>query len=173
MNKTQSTVDQLIEVGYIASAHGIKGEVKIRSFTNPAVNIFNYSKLYDQINNQYYIINNLGISNKYFISSIQGITNRQAASLLVGTKLLIKADQLVNTKADEFFYYQLIDLIVLNKEMQQIAKVIKVDNFGAGDLLLLQMLDSNQTQYLSFDKKTVLEINVDKKYLIIELPEFI
>lgn len=124
-------MNRLICLGQIVSAHGIKGQVKIKAFTTIPENIIKYGTLVNQ-KQEPIIVNITTIKPpSSVIASIEGITTRNQAEILKGTQLFVFEDQLPPSSADEIYYEKLIDLpLIANGKI--LGHITGVFDFGAG-----------------------------------------
>lgn len=160
-------------VAKIIDAYGIKGELKIKSFTQNQEDIFNFKELLDINGIQSYKLKKKSISNKSIIASIDGILDRNKAESLIGTSLYIAKTSLIKIENDnEFYHNDLINMNVLDLQNQKIARVKAIYNFGASDLIEIEYLDG-KLEILPFTKKIVPTINIDGNYMVINLPDTI
>jgi 16S rRNA processing protein RimM len=167
-----------IVIAKITSVHGIKGFVKLLSFATDPADFAKYSsKVFDAKNNPYKIkiISQVpGGNNDLFIVKIDGVEDRNAAELLRNTELFIKRSDLKKAKKDEFYYVDLIGLEVLNTNREKIGKVLAVNDFGAGGVVDIEFdKDLKNTESFAFTHQTFPEVDVEKGFLILDLPEFI
>lgn len=154
-------------VAKIASAHGVKGLVKLHVFVED-INLLK-NTIYKSENGD----DTLGITlknatAKHWLAEIENITDRNAAEALRGTNLYIDKEHLPEIDEGEFYINDLIGLLVVDKDKKEIGKVIAVENFGAGDLLEIKPQGS-ESFYLPFTDNTVPEILEDK--IIVKIPE--
>lgn len=133
MHKDQN----LILVGVIYSAHGIKGNVIIRSYTDPIENILNIP-IIDQ--NQTRIeLTKISINNKkQIICKIANCEDRNQAEAMIGHKLYCRRDNLPKIDHGEFYFSDLKNIDVLDRQGNKIGFVYEVHNFGAGDLIEIE-----------------------------------
>lgn len=162
--------EQIICLGHIADAHGIRGEVLLKSYTEPPENIAAYGPLWDEANNQFKI-KDIKPAKKGLIARLENITSRDQAEALKGTKLYVSREILPEDKEDDSWYHvDLIGLKVYEKD-QHIGEVIAVPNFGAGDLLEVKLKDSRQTLLIPFTKDYVPEVDIKAGSIHIVQPE--
>ena len=170
-----------IVIAKITSVHGIKGLVKIMSFSANPDDILKYaSKMFDGSERKYKlkIINQIpSKNNDLFIAQIDGIENRNQAELLTNTELFIKRSDLKKSKNNEFYYIDLVGLEVWNNQQKKIGKVLAVNDFGAGGLVEIQFDDQkynkNQINNFTFTDQIFPEVNIEKGYLVFEMPDVI
>lgn len=154
-------------LGKIVGVHGIKGEVKIKSYTALDKNIASYGELTDKQNKQSFSLKVTGHSKELLRVKIHGIDDRTKAESLIGTELYAPRGVLPELSTEEVFYEtDLVGLKVLDEQKNDVAKVIGFYNFGAGDILEIK-LKSGKSEMLPFNKGYVPEINLDEGYIIV------
>lgn len=125
----------MILLATIATAHGIQGAVKVKTFTQNPENIFAYGVLKDEKSQVYPLKLMRVVPPDSVIVTIEGIKDRNQAEALRGTKLYVERDQLPDLVEEEFYHSDLMGLAVQDLEGQDIGQVRAVLNFGAGDFL--------------------------------------
>jgi 16S rRNA processing protein RimM len=154
-------------LGKIVGVHGIKGEVKIKSFTAVDKDIAKYGTLEDKTATKNFSLKVTGHSKDLLRVKIMGIDDRTTAETLIGTELYAGRGVLPELKNEEVYYEtDLIGLKVLDEQKNEVAKVIGFYNFGAGDILEIK-LKSGKAEMLPFNKGYVPEINLDEGYIIV------
>jgi len=154
-------------LGKIVGVHGIKGEVKVKSFTAVDKDIASYGTLTDKNDKQTLDIKVTGHSKDLLRIKIKGIDDRTTAETLIGTELYAKRGVLPELTDKEVYYEtDLVGLKVLDEQKNEVAKVIGFYNFGAGDILEIK-LKSGNAEMLPFNKGYVPEINLDEGYIIV------
>jgi len=154
-------------VGIIRTAHGIKGEVKLKSYDDISDYIFEIDSLFDEEGNQFKI-KKTGKQKDVFIISIEGVTSRNDAELLRGKELYTLKSLLPELDDDEFYIDDLVGVDVVLKNGDKFGKVISVQNFGASDLIEIEDLEG-KAEFYAFTKEVFPEFN--KEYLIFCPPE--
>ena len=153
-------------LGKIVGVHGIRGEVKVKSYTAVDKDIAAYGALTDK-NEQAYDIKVTGHSKDLLRVKVKGIDDRTSAEALIGKELYAARGVLPELKNDEVYYEaDLVGLKVLDEQKNEVAKVIGFYNFGAGDILEIK-LKSGQAEMLPFNKGYVPEINLEEGYIIV------
>lgn len=162
--------DNRICLGKIVGAQGIKGEVKIKSFTEVIDDIDAYGELEDKTGSRKFDIEVTGSSKGTVRAKIKGIKDRNEAEALVGTELYISKDLLPELdEENEFYHSDLIGLDVkLKKDNSVIGSVAGLYNFGAGDIIEIKLSGSNKTEMIPFNDAYVPEINIKNGYIIVE-----
>ena len=161
--------DRHVVLGIITSAHGIRGEVKLKSFTEDPAAITGYGPLATKSGATLEIAS-LKPSKNGFIARIKGVSDRNQAEALRGTELLVDRDRLPEPEEEEFYYADLIGLRAETTNGEYYGKVLAVHDFGAGDLLEIQLEDTSKTEYLAFKSETVPEIEIAKGRIVVVPP---
>ena len=159
-----------ILVGKIATAHGIKGFVKLDVYADNedllSGKIFTAETGDDTVTLTHK--NNVG---KQIVAAVDGIADRNDAEKLRGTKLYVDRDALPETDDGEFYYEDLAGMKVIDAKAAPIGTVLSVDNFGAGDLLDIRKDGSAESFYLLFTDETILNVDLDARVITVQLPE--
>ena len=171
-----------VVVVQISSAHGVKGFVKLNSFTKNPADFVNYSgKIFDNKNRFYKfkIVNQIpGKKNSTFVAQIEGVNDRNQAELLRGVELFVKRSDLKNIPKDEFYYIDLVGLDVLNTDREKIGQVLSVNDFGAGGLLEIKFISDHSyknsgMENFAFTNQFFPEVDIDGGFVVLDLPEII
>ena len=167
---TLSVRDERVLLGEIGAAQGLKGEVRIRSFTEDEAAIADYRPLEDEHGREV-TIEALRVTPKALIARVKGVTTREGAEALTGTKLYVPRSRLPEREDEEWYHSDLIGLAVLNRDGGTIGRVVAIQNFGAGDLLELTPASGGPTVLVPFTRDTVPEIDVEGGRLTLVPPE--
>lgn len=159
--------DNLICVAKITKPHGIRGQAKMMSFTSNPGDVFNYPCLYDDKMNEYVIKLNVQ-NNNMFIITFNGNKSRNLVEEIAGIKLHITKDMMPETQEDEYYYKDLVDLKVLNNNQELMGRITEIHNFGAGDIIEMELLNDTKTIFLPFEKEFIIEIDLGKKILVFD-----
>ena len=162
----------LIELGVITKAHGIKGQVTIKPFGDDPLALNQYGPLSDPSGQHTFTIKKIQLNNKgLLVASIQEIKDRNDAEAAKGTLLCIDRDKLPEPEEDEFYYSDLINLEARLETGEAFGKIINVTDFGAGDLLEILPQNSQKSMYLVFNKQNVPALHIKEGYIVVSLPE--
>jgi 16S rRNA processing protein RimM len=157
-------------LGQIGAAHGLRGEVRLHSFTSDPSAIARYGPL-ETDDGRTFEIESLRPAKDHFVAQLVGIHGRNAAELLTNVKLYVPRERLPEPEAgDEFYHADLVGLAVVDRAGRQLGSVVAVHNFGAGDLIELRLNTSDKTELVPFDEATVPEIDLAAGRLVVELP---
>lgn len=159
--------EHLIRVGLITGAHGIRGEVKLRSFTADPPAIAGYSPFYTARGATVEIAR-LRPQTDGFIASLKGVTDRNAAEALRGTELFVARDRLPEPDDGEVYLGDLVGRAVHDGE-RRLGEIIAVANFGASDLLEVAIEGRPDSVYIPFAESFIAEIGETR--VTVRLPE--
>ncbi len=162
--------DTLIVMGVITAAHGIRGEVKLKSFTEVPEDIASYGPLYLNDGPQRLEILSLKPAKGQFVARLKGITDRNAAEALKGCKLKMPRSRLPEPDEDEFYYEDLVGLAVEDEQGRPLGRIKAVQNFGAGDLLEIQP-EKGRSYYVPFTRRDVPHVDIAGGCVCIRWPE--
>ncbi|MFM1815738.1 MAG: Ribosome maturation factor RimM [Pseudomonadota bacterium] len=166
-----TTTPNRVLLGHIASAHGIKGEVLIKSYAAVPEDIAAYGPLSDEEGARTFSIVSLRPSNKGLIARIEGVGDRNAAEALKGTGLYVDRDVLPEPEDDgEFYVTDLVGLDAVDTAGNRFGEIVAVQNFGAGDLLEIRLTRRKQTEFVSFEERFVPEVDVAARRVVVDLP---
>lgn len=164
-------VKQRICVGEIATVHGVRGLVKVRSYGDDIETLEQYGKLFTSETGD----KALKLSIKHqaggaWVAEIEGINDRNIAETYRGTQLWI--DRAALPELDDGYYQEdLIDLEVRNAGNTVIGKILSVQNFGASDLIEIQPADGGKVFFLPFVDDYVPVVNLDDGFVTVDIPE--
>jgi 16S rRNA processing protein RimM len=123
-------------VAQIGAAHGIRGEVRLRSFTQDPFAVTSYGPLESEDGARRFEIEAMRPAKGHFVARLAGIDGREAAEKLTNLKLYVARDRLPPIEDDETFYCaDLVGLAAVTPDGATLGTVTAVHNFGAGDLI--------------------------------------
>jgi len=156
-------------VGQILGAHGVRGLVKLASFTEDPEAITQYGALTDEAGTRVFSVELVGANKGQWIARIDAVDDRDVAQALSGTRLFVDRDRLPPPDEDEFYHADLIGLRVELPDGTTLGTVAAMHNFGAGDIIEIA-LTSGKRPLLPFDRQTVPEIDPASGRLVIDPP---
>ncbi len=141
-----------IIVGRFGRPHGVKGLITVISFTEPRDNILRYVPWYVRAQNSWQTVKLLrvDITSKSILAQIESYQEREQVALLTNVEIAIKAEQLPNLEAGEFYWHQLVGMTVVNIQGLKLGTVKEIMATGSNDVLV---------------------VDGEKRYLIPYLPE--
>ncbi len=150
-------------------AHGVRGQIRLRSFTAEPDDVFTYTPVTDEAGKRIFALKAQGVMKDYFVASLKGITDRDEAEGLKNTKMFVDRAALPPINNKRAFYEA--DLIGLEVRAEQIAgKVLGVHNYGAGSFIEIQPV-SGKSFMLPFTDKHVPTLDVEAGYIEVVIPE--
>jgi len=165
---------EFLNVGQVSGVFGVKGWVKVYSFTDPRENILQYSPWILQKNSQIQEVKLLGgrRQGSLVVAELQGINDRDLAAELMGADILIRKQQLPKASDGEYYWADLIGLEVRNQEGCKLGKVDHLLETGANDVLVV--VDGDVERLIPFlQQSTILKIDLDDGLIIVDWdPDF-
>ena len=156
-----------VEIGLFIGPHGIKGEVKVKSFTEIPENLFVYEEFF--LGNQTKPIK-LKLVRKVkqnLICIVEDIKTRNEAEKFKNLTLYVKRDNLPLLNDDEFYQRDLLDFQVYNLERHNLGFVTSFNDFGGG--LLVEVEKNKKRFYLPIGKPFLKDINYKDKEVILNI----
>ena len=147
-------------LGVIAGAHGVRGLVKIKSFTEDPEDVAAYGPVSDETGRKRLVVKVKGLVKGLVLAELEGIQDRDQAQALHGLQLFVERGALPRLDDAETFYQtDLIGLAAEDSEGRPLGRVVAVPNFGAGDLL--EVLDPERvSQFYPFTREVVPEVDL-------------
>ena len=157
----------LIEIGCFVGVHGIKGEVKLKSFTEIPENIFSFNEIFTESSENPIKLKLIRKLKQIFVCKIENVETRTDAENFKGLKLFISRESLPKLTNNEFYHSDLLNFAVYNLNRESFGKVISLEDFGAG--LLVEVKKNNNTFYLPMGKTFLKKIDYKNRQIVLEL----
>jgi 16S rRNA processing protein RimM len=126
-----------IALAAVAGAHGVKGELRLKLFSDSAENLAAHEKLY--VGGAERRLLAISDSGKTPVARFEGISDRSAAEALRGSLVEVDRSALPPLEEGEYYHADLIGLPVLDRSGNDVGRVAAVENYGAGDLLEIEL----------------------------------
>ncbi len=168
-NRGEPSFAERVCLGEIAGAHGVKGVVRVRSFTAEPAAIAAYGTLSDASGERKFELKMTGMSKSHVLAEITGVADRSAAVALKGTRLYVPRTRLPAAAAAEYYHGELIGLIAELAHGARLGPVIAVDDFGAGTVLEIAR-EGGESVLVPFTRAVVPEVDVARGRLVIDPP---
>lgn len=165
--------DRLL-VGEIGAAQGLKGEVRLRSYTQTPADIATYGSLQDETGAREIEIEHVRITPKAIVARIKGVTTREGAEALNRTKLYASRAKLrpaEKAKDGEWYVADLVGLTAVNADGAELGAIVGVHNFGASDIVEIAPVSGEATFLVAFTEATVPEVDIASGRITVVLPE--
>ena len=154
-------------MGVIVGVHGVRGTVRLKSFAENEMDALAYGPLEDEAGKPYVLMLQ-GQSKGSLLVRIRGVGDRNAAEALKGVRLYVPREALPPPAADEFYHADLVGMRVDLLDGVVLGVVLAVYNFGAGDLIDVQVTHSVKTILLPFNRETVTEVDLAGQRLVVD-----
>lgn len=157
-------------VAQIGAAHGLKGEVRLWSFTEDPLAVGTYGPLESEDGARQFEIEALRPAKDHFVAKFSGVNDRAAAEILRNVELYVPRERLPATDDGTFYHADLIGLSAVTRSGEALGEVIAVHGFGAGDILEVRLADG-ATLMLPFTEQVVPEIDIAAGRILVDPPE--
>jgi len=164
-------VVERICVARIGAAHGIKGEVKLWSFTADPAAVADYGPLESQDGTQRFEIEALRPAKDHLVARLAGVRDRDAAERLTNLDLYVARERLPAPAPEEFYHADLIGLRAEDRDGAALATIVGIHDFGAGDLLELRPPGAANTVLMPFNDATVPVVDIAGGRIVIDPPQ--
>ena len=158
-------------LGVITGAHGVRGEVRLKSFTGRPEAIASYGAVALGDSGREVVIRALRPAREEFIAALEGVGDRGAAEALKGSMLYVARDRLPPPGEDEVYLSDVIGLPVYRKDGNLLGVVAAIADYGAGDLLEIRSDDRCGTILIPFVTAMVPEVDVVNRRIVVDPPE--
>jgi 16S rRNA processing protein RimM len=161
-------VTDRICVAQIGAAHGLRGEVRLRSFTEDPMAITAYGPLESEDGTRRFEIEAMRPAKDHFVARLKGVPDRDAAEKLTNLRLFVPRDRLPPIEDDETFYHaDLVGLAAVTPEGAPLGKVTAILNFGAGDLVEIKPESGGEPLMVPFTDAAVPEIDIAQGRIVV------
>lgn len=147
----------------------MRGEVRLKTFTADPRAIGKYGAVEDESGTRSFTVKVRGEVRGLMIARLSGIEDRNAAEALKGLRLYVGRERLPRPKKGEWYAADLIGLRVERTDGSPMGRVKSVPNYGAGDLVEVEMADG-KTAYFTFTKRVVPEVDIEGGRIVIDPP---
>lgn len=162
--------EKRVLLGHIRGAHGIKGDVTVQTYTGAPEAIANYGPLSDEDGKRTFEIRSVRVTGKGIVARISGVADRTAAESLRGTALYVARSALPAADEGDYYHADLIGLAVLAADGSRLGTVVAIQNFGAGDLVEVQLVGTKRTEYYPFTDACVPSVDIAAGHLVVVPP---
>ncbi|WP_041544859.1 MULTISPECIES: ribosome maturation factor RimM [Chelativorans] len=165
--KAPAGIENPVQLAVIGAAHGIKGEVRVKTFTEDPMALGSYGPLH-MVDGRVLQVAAIRPAKEVVIVRFKGVDGRNAAEALNGEALFVDRSALPEKLEEEEFYYaDLIGMAVLDEKGENLGRVVAVHNFGAGDLLEFRE-NSGPTVIIPFTRDAVPDIDLSNNTIRID-----
>lgn len=161
--------DRKVCIGVIAGPHGVKGLVRLKSFTADPKDVVAYGPLTDAAGARRFTVEITGTARNMLVARIDDVRDRNAAEALRGIELYVDREALPEAEEDEFYHADLIGLPVRTVEGDAYGTVLALYDYGAGDMIEIRCAGGG-TELLPFNKDVVPEIDLENGFVVVVPP---
>jgi 16S rRNA processing protein RimM len=163
------TRDEKICVARIGAAHGVRGEVRLWTFTEDPLAVASYGPLETSDGARRFTIKQLRAAKTHLVATLDGVTTREAAEQLNGVELLVAREKLPAPDDGEFYHADLIGLAAETTQGEPLGAIVAVHNFGAGDIIEIAP-PRGPTIMLPFSNAVVPVVDIAGGKVVIDKP---
>jgi 16S rRNA processing protein RimM len=156
-------------VARIGAAHGVRGAVKLWTFTEDPLAVMHYGPLATKDGARQFEVTHVREAKDHLVATLKGITTREEAERLNGVELYVAREKLPATGEDEYYHADLIGLAAVTTANESLGRVVAIHNFGAGDIIEIAPPEG-ATMMLPFSNAVVPTVDVAGGRVVIELP---
>jgi len=157
-------------VARIGAAHGVRGAVKLWTFTEDPLAVRRYGPLMTKDGARQFEIADVRAAKDHLVATFKGILTRTEAERLNGIELYVAREKLPATDDDEYYHADLIGLSAVNVSNEPLGRVVAIHNFGAGDIIEIAPA-KGPTMLLPFTNAVVPTVDIAGGRVVIELPQ--
>jgi 16S rRNA processing protein RimM len=156
-------------VARIGAAHGVRGAVRLWTFTEDPLAVQHYGPLLTKDGARQFEVASAREARGHLVATLKGVTTREAAERLNGVELYIAREKLPATDEGEYYHADLIGLAAVTSAQVPLGRVIAIHNFGAGDIIEIAP-PQGATLMLPFTNAVVPTVDLAGGQVVIELP---
>jgi 16S rRNA processing protein RimM len=157
-------------VARIGAPHGVRGAVKLWTFTEDPLAVRHYGPLLTKDGARQFEVTHIREAKGHLVATLKGIATREEAERLNGVELYVAREKLPDTSADEYYHADLIGLAAVDAAGEPLGRVIAIHNFGAGDIIEVAP-PNGATMLLPFTNAVVPTVDLEGGRVVIELPD--
>lgn len=163
-------------VGQIVGAHGVRGAVKLKSFTEDPAAVVSYGALTDESGRRSFKIELLSMNKDLWLARVEGVTERNGADALRGVRVFVDRAALPVPGEEEFYHADLLGLRAELPDGTLFGTVLAIHDFGAGDMLELRLAGAGAdagagTTMVPFTRVVVPTVEVSRGRIVVNPPE--
>jgi 16S rRNA processing protein RimM len=157
-------------VARIGAAHGVRGAVKLWTFTEDRLAVKRYGPLLTKDGARQFEVTHAREAKGHLVATLKGVSTREEAERLNGIELYIAREKLPATSEDEYYHADLIGLAAVTAANEPLGRVIAIHNFGAGDIIEIAP-PHGATMLLPFTNAVVPIVDLGGGRVVIDLPD--
>ena len=135
--------ERRIALAAVAGAHGIAGELRLKLFSDSIESLSRHERLY--VGGAERRLLGIRDSGKAAVARFEGIADRASAEVLRGALVEVDRAALPPVQEGEYYHADLIGLPAVDRDAKPVGTVVAVENYGAGDLLEIELKDGKRS----------------------------
>jgi len=156
-------------VARIGAAHGVRGAVKLWTFTEDPLAVTRYGPLATKDGARQFEVTSAREAKGYLVATLKGVATREEAERLNGVELFVAREKLPVASENEYYHADLIGLAAVTASDEPLGRVVAIHNFGAGDIIEIAP-PQGATMLLPFSNAVVPTVDLASGRVVIELP---
>ena len=162
---------ELVCVGAVAGAFGVRGEARLKSFCAEPKAIADYAPLTDETGAQSFTVKITRPVKGGFAARLGGVSTREAAEALRGLRLYAPRDRLPALPDDEFYHSDLIGLKAIDMGGVVIGEVTGVADYGGGDFLEVRLETTRKPLLIPFTRDAAPTVDLTAGVVVVDPPQ--
>ncbi len=156
-----------VVIGCLGSVFGVRGQLKVHSYTDPITNILNYPVWQIQHQGQWQAlpIEKVGLQGSLIIVKIKGVDDRDIAKMYTNDLIAIERSELPPTADNEYYWDDLIDMTVVTTTGVTLGSVIEMRDTGANDILIIK---GERRHLVPFIDSVICSVDRDNKQITVD-----
>jgi len=164
-------VAERVCIAQIGAAHGVRGELRLKPFTEDPLSVTRYGPLETEDGKRRFEIETARPAKDMLVVRLKGVADREAAEGLTNLRLYVARERLPKPADDEFYYADLIGLSAVTADGTPFGTVKALHNFGAGDLLEIEPASGGNTLLLPFTEAVVPVVDIKGGRVVVAPPD--
>ncbi len=157
-------------VAKIGAAHGLRGEVRLFTFTREPMAVRDYGPFEDESGKRSLVLNAVRDAGDHLVARFEGVNDRDAARALTNVSLYVPRERLPQPEADSFYHADLVGLRVRGRDGRALGTVKAVQDYGAGDILEIAPTTGGEAVMLPFVEAFVPEVDLEGGIIVVDPP---
>jgi 16S rRNA processing protein RimM len=163
--------ERLVLVGRFGAPQGVRGDVRVQSYTGDPLAIGGYAPLTDSRRAKEFAFERLrALKDDMLVVKVKGVETREAAAALTGLELFARRDRLPEPSEEEFYVDDLVGLVAATRDGRPLGRVSAVPNYGAGDILEIAPDGGGEPLLLPFTRAIAPTIDFEGGRIVIDPP---
>lgn len=155
-----------VPLGYVSGVHGLRGWIKVHSWTQPREAIFAYQPWLIGDERREVRVLDRRLQGKALLAALPGVEDREGAATLVGSAIVVRRDQLPELPAGEYYWSDLIGLSVETVSGEELGQVERLMETGANDVLVVRGDRERLIPYVP--GRYVVGVDLDKRRIVVD-----